>query len=120
MAAGNDMDAAVAAGAQNHRVPMGRDALASLANKSAENHAKMLRARGGAQAGDPGLFPTATRGKTMVSGPNEPAGARYGIRVNTAAPTLPEAGPTTANGRVIPARGTPGQGFAGGAQDAAL
>jgi hypothetical protein len=102
---------------QNHRVPMGRDVLADIANRSAENHAKLLQAKGNTQAQDPGLFPTNTRSRTMIP---EPAGARYGIRVQTAAPIMPEAGPTTANGRVIPSRATPGGGFSGGTQDAAL
>ena len=108
----SDADAAVSAMSNNHRVPMDRDALAGLANRSAENHAKMLAQRGGAQAGDPGLFPTATRQPTMIS---EPAGARYGTRVKTAAPIMPEAGPTTANGRLIPGRNSARGGFQGGA-----
>ena len=117
MAKGNEMDAAVAAEGQNHRVPMGRDALAGIANRSAESHAKMLMNKGNTQSQDPGLFPTNTRSTTMIS---EPAGARYGIRVNTAAPTMPEAGPTTANGRLVPGRNSQRGGFQGGTMDAAL
>ena len=117
MAKGNEMDAAVAAEGQNHRVPMGRDALAQIADRTAQNHAKMLMAKGNTQSQDPGLFPTNTRQNVPMP---EPAGARYGIRVNTAAPTLPEAGPTTANGRLVPARNSPRGGFQGGSMDAAL
>ena len=117
MAKGNEMDAAVAAEAQNHRVPMGRDALAGIANRSAESHAKMLMNKGNTQSQDPGLFPANTRKPTMIS---EPAGARYGIRVNTAAPTMPEAGPTTANGRLVPGKNSSRGGFQGGTMDAAL
>lgn len=117
MAKGNDMDAAVAAEAQNHRVPMDREVLAQIANRSADNHARMLMASQQSKSQDPGLFPTATRQNVMNP---EPAGARYGIRVNTAAPIMPEAGPTTANGRLVPARNSARGGFQGGAMDAAL
>lgn len=113
----DDMSAALGAEAQNLRVPMGRDALADIANRSAENHARLLMAKGNTQAQDPGLFPTDVRSAVMIS---EPAGARYGIRVNTAAPIMPEAGPTTANGRIIPSRNSSPGGFQGGAMDAAL
>ena len=117
MAKGSDMDAAVAAEGQNHRVPMGRDALAGIANRSAENHAKMLMNKRNTQSQDPGLFPTNTRQPTMIS---EPAGARYGIRVNTSPPIMPEAGPTTANGRLVPSRNSARGGFQGGTMDSAL
>jgi hypothetical protein len=69
-----------------------------------------MHPRNYAPASDPAFFPTAARPNVM----NENGGARYGLKVNIPIPALPEAGPTTANGRLIKSAGT-GSSFGGGA-----
>jgi len=93
------------------RQPMDRAALRDMVNASADyTSGATMHPRYSAPASDPAFFPTA-RPQNV---PNENGGARYGLRVNVPIPALPEAGPTTANGRLIRGSGTGGS-FAGGA-----
>lgn len=109
------MSAALSGMAQtgNPREPMDRSALAALANASADytSHA-ILHPRYAQPASDPAFFPTTSRVPVLNAGEN--GGARYGLQVAVQPPIMHEAGPTTANGRVIQ-RGSTGQSFAGGA-----
>lgn len=93
------------------RQPMDRAALRDMVNASADyTSGATMHPRYSAPASDPAFFPTAARPNVM----NENGGARYGLKVNVPIPALPEAGPTTANGRLIRGKGTGGS-FAGGA-----
>lgn len=100
----------------NPRQPMDREALNSMVNRSAEPESMRGSAmpKKGAQSGDPGLFPTDTRPNVL----QENGGARYATRVRMPVVSPAEAGPTTANGRIISGqqagRGRP---FYGGAAD---
>lgn len=89
----------------NPRQPMDKSVLQSIVNRSQTggDHG-LLHPRYSAPVNDPSLFPVA-RPQNV---PMENGGARFGIRVNMNPPTLPEAGPTQANGRVITARGRSG------------
>jgi hypothetical protein len=102
-----------AMGAGNARQPMGRDALATLVNASANyTSGAILHPRFTQPAGDPAFFPTAQPQNVL----QEKGGARYCCEVNLPAPTSHEAGPTQANGRIIRGRGTGGS-FWGGAAE---
>jgi hypothetical protein len=93
------------------RQPMDRSALRDMVNASADyTSGATMHPRYSAPASDPAFFPTAARPAVQ----NENGGARYGLRVAMPIPSLPEAGPTTANGRLIKGSGTGGS-FAGGA-----
>ena len=93
------------------RQPMDRAALRDMVNASADyTSGATMHPRFSAPASDPAFFPTARPDNVQ----HENGGARYGLKVNVPIPTLPEAGPTTANGRLIRGRGTGGS-FAGGA-----
>lgn len=99
-------------GGGNPRQLMDRSILANFVNASAKfTGSGDLKAKYAQQSADPASFPTATRKNVLLG----KAGARYGIRVNTAPPALHEAGPTQANGRVISNRGGVGGSFWGGA-----
>lgn len=93
------------------RTPMDRAALEGLVNASADytsgatNHPRFSQ-----PVTDPAFFPVNSRPNVL----NENGGARYGLKVNVPIPSLPEAGPTTANGRLVRGQGTGGA-FAGGA-----
>ena len=95
------------------RQPMDREAINKLVNRSAQSKGTS-RPKHGVQAKDPSLFPTKSRGKVL----QENGGARYATRVRMPAVALAEAGPTTANGRIISGqqRGRSGP-FRGGAAD---
>ena len=96
----------------NPRQPMDTSALRDMVNASADyTSGAISHPRWSAPASDPAFFPTAARPATQIDGRG---GARYGLRVNMLTPSLPEAGPTTANGRLIRGSGTSGS-FAGGA-----
>jgi hypothetical protein len=94
----------------NPRIPMDTSALADLVNASADyaSHT-IMHPRYSAPADDPAFFPVARPVNVLKS---ENGGARYGIRVPMDVRVAPEAGPTTANGRIIRGRGT-GQSFWG-------
>lgn len=93
------------------RQPMDRSALRDMVNASADyTSGATMHPRFYAPASDPAFFPVAR----PVPVQDGTGGARYGLRVNVAAPISPEAGPTQANGRLIRGRGTSGS-FAGGA-----
>lgn len=95
----------------NPRQPMDRSALRDMVNASADyTSGATMHPRYSAPASDPAFFPTASRPNVL----NENGGARFGLRVAMPIPALPEAGPTTANGRLIRGNGTGGS-FAGGA-----
>lgn len=90
------------------RQPMDRSALRDMVNASADyTSGATFHPRYSAPASDPAFFPTAARPQVMT----ERGGARYGLRVAMPIPVLPEAGPTTASGRLI----GKGSSFAGGA-----
>lgn len=92
------------------RQPMDRSALRDMVNASADyTSGATMHPRYSQPASDPAFFPTARPANV----PNENGGARYGLKVNIPIPALPEAGPTTANGRLIRQGG--GGSFAGGA-----
>ena len=97
----------------NPRLPMDREALNLMVNASSDytSHTQM-HPRYAFPATDPAFFPTNSRVPVLQTGEN--GGARYGIQVPMPVPTMPEAGPTTANGRIIRSAGT-GLSFAGGA-----
>lgn len=99
-----DEQAALAGMAQvgNPRIPMDRDAIASFLNLSGQPQGGMVVPRHQAPLSDPGIFPTAARTPVML----ERGGARYSIRVGIPSLTMPEAGATQANGRIIRDRGT--------------
>lgn len=93
------------------RQPMDRTALREMVNASADyTSGATMHPRFYAPASDPAFFPATAR----VQVQNENGGARYGLRVNVPVPISPEAGPTTANGRLVRGKGTSGS-FAGGA-----
>lgn len=94
------------------RQPMDRSALRDMVNASADyTSGATMHPRFYAPASDPAFFPTAARPPVLKDGTG---GARYGLRVAVPVPISPEAGPTTANGRLVRGRGTGGS-FAGGA-----
>jgi hypothetical protein len=96
----------------NPRQPMDTSALRDMVNASADyTSGATSHPRYSAPASDPAFFPTAARPATQIDGTG---GARYGLKVSMPIPSLPEAGPTTANGRLIKGSGTGGS-FAGGA-----
>jgi hypothetical protein len=88
------------------RQPMDRSALEGLVNASADytSHA-ISHPRFSAPANDPAFFPVA-RPQNVLMGEN--GGARFGIRVQVSPPIMPEAGPTTANGRLVGPKGRSG------------
>jgi hypothetical protein len=98
------------------RQPMSREALATMVNRSAEASSMRGQAmvKKGSQSQDPGLFPTNSRPNVL----QENGGARYATRVQIPRLIPPEAGPTTANGRLVGGqqrgRSAP---FSGGAMD---
>lgn len=96
----------------NPRVPMDTVAIQSFVNQSAQatSHGQM-HPRFSQPANDPAFFPVARPAPVL----QEKAGARYGLRVNIPTLTLPEAGATQANGRVIKGRGTGGSFWGGSA-----
>jgi hypothetical protein len=80
------------------RVPMGNSAITDFAHAPAVPPLRgTLTPKGGAQAGDP-TPPTGVRGQVM----QESLGASYRIKAVTPPMMSPEAGPTTANGKVVP------------------
>lgn len=95
----------------NPRQPMDRDAVATVVNGSADyTSGAQMHPRYSQPANDPAFFPTARPAPQQL----EPGGARFRLEVPISIPALPEAGPTTANGRLIGSAGTGGS-FAGGA-----
>lgn len=85
--------------ATNGRQPMGTEALTAMVNRSMESSAHgILHPKYSSPANDPAYFPVARPDNVLIG---ENGGARYGINVSMPVPVMPEAGPTTANGRVI-------------------
>lgn len=90
----------------NPRVPMDTAAAQGINNASADyTSGATLHPRYSQPAMDPAFFPTARPSQTLASGTG---GARYRLVVGIPTLSMPEAGPTTANGRVIRSAGTTG------------
>ena len=91
----------------NPRIAMGTDALTGIVNLSASatshgiNHPRYSQ-----PAMDPAFFPVARPRPSMAS--TENGGARFRLVVGIPILTMPEAGPTQKNGRVITAKGRSG------------
>lgn len=102
-----DVQAAALAGMArigNPRVPMG-DAPYNVKAGAAYVPSKntTLRKKGGAEAADP-TPPTAIRGRTaypLPAGDGDRNGAKFRIQAKFPPSTLPEAGQTLANGRIV-------------------
>lgn len=88
----------------NPRQPMDTSALAAVVNASADytSHAKM-HPRYSQPVEDPAFFPVARPQNVLAPGTG---GASYRVVVGVPELPLAEAGPTTANGRVVSGRGT--------------
>ena len=96
----------------NPRVPMDKGALAGLVNASANYTSHGIdHPRYSQPAMDPAYFPVARPLPALQTGEN--GGARYGIRVGIPILTMPEAGATQANGRIIRSQGRTGSFYGG-------
>lgn len=100
----DDIQGIVAGAAQEGREPMGNTAIDQIQNVrtvSTFAHPELIRAKYAMQLQDPALVPGAAPRSPVMA---ERLGASYVVNVRTEAQTLPEAGATQANGRIVPPR----------------